>query len=123
MTTIYRYIQLGIHVRARYDKVTGKFMREVCEVCEFYVTEDNKPEYNIIYKKNIDGTEVINGPTSHLIDYLESQGVNLDEKNFDGLTSSAPDPFNNNEVKETVNQVPITPTTNQTQTSEVEEIL
>ena len=92
-------------------------------MCEFYVTEDNKPEYNIIYKKNIDGTEIINGPTSHLIDYLESQGVNLDEKNFDGLTSSAPDPFNNNEVKETVNQVPITPTTNQTQTSEVEEIL
>lgn len=75
MTTIYRYIQLGVHVRARYDKVTGKFLREVCEVCEFYVTEDNKPEYNVIYRKNIDGGEIINSPSPYLVDYLESQGV------------------------------------------------
>ena len=90
MTTIYRYIQLGIHVRARYDKQTGKFMREVCEVCEFYVTEDNKPEYNIIYRKNIDGSEIINEPTSHLIDYLESQGIDLSEKNINVLKNDNP---------------------------------
>lgn len=30
MTTIYRYIQLGVHVRARYDKDNGGFLREVC---------------------------------------------------------------------------------------------
>ena len=85
MTTIYRYIQLGIHVRARYDKQTGKFLREVCEVCEFFVNEKNEPESNIIYRKNIDGTEVINGPSSYLIDYLESQGVDLTNKNFDNI--------------------------------------
>ena len=90
MTTIYRYIQLGVHVRARYDKVTGKFMREVCEVCEFYVDSDNKPKSNIIYRKNIDGTEVINSPTSNLIDYLESQGVDLANKNFDNLKIDLP---------------------------------
>ena len=99
MTTIYRYIQIGIHVRARYDKVTGKFMREVCEVCEFYVDEKNKPAYNIIYRKNIDGSEVINGPTSHLIDYLESQGVDLTNKKFEGLNTQGPfDENNNNNV-------------------------
>ena len=96
MTTIYRYIQLGIHVRARYDKVTGKFMREVCEVCEFYVDDNNKPAFNIIYKKNIDGSEVINGPTSHLIDYLESQGVDLTNKQFEGLNTQGPFDENNN---------------------------
>lgn len=78
MTTIYRYIQLGVHVRARYDKESGKFMREVCEVTEFYVTRENIPEYNVIYRKNIDGTVVLNNPTEHLLDYLESQGVMLD---------------------------------------------
>ena len=127
MTTIYRYIQLGIHVRARYDKVTGKFMREVCEVCEFYVTEDNKPEYNIIYKKNIDGTEIVNGPSSHLIDYLESQGVNLNDKNFDGISSSAPDPFKEEKtLNENVVQnspISITPTVNSPSNFEEEEIL
>ena len=93
MTTIYRYIQLGVHVRARYDKVTGKFMREVCEVCEFHVNKDNKPESNIIYRKNIDGTEILNSPSPYLIDYLEGQGIDLANKNFDNLKIDLP--FNN----------------------------
>lgn len=93
MTTIYRYIQLGVHVRARYDKVTGKFMREVCEVCEFHVNKDNKPESNIIYRKNIDGTEILNSPSPYLIDYLEGQGIDLTNKNFDNLKIDLP--FNN----------------------------
>ena len=96
MTTIYRYIQLGIHVRARYDKKTGGFMREVCEVCEFFVNEKNQPEHNIIYRKNIDGTEIINGPSSYLIDYLESQGVDLTQKKFEGLDL----PFQNNNLNQ-----------------------
>ena len=90
MTTIYRYIQLGVHVRARYDKATGKFLREVCEVCEFYVTEDNKPEYNLIYRKNIDGGEIINSPSSYLVDYLESQGVDLRNKDFENIKIDLP---------------------------------
>ena len=80
LNTIYRYVQLGVHVRARYDKETGKFMREVCEVCEFYVNEENIPEYNIIYRKNVDGSEIIKSPSSYLIDYLERQGVDLKKK-------------------------------------------
>lgn len=95
MTTIYRYIQIGIYVRARYDKVTGGFLREVSEVCEFYVTKDNKPETNTIYLKNIDGTEVINNPSQYLIDYLLSQGVDLREKHFDGIKIDSPFESNN----------------------------
>ena len=82
MTTIYRYIQLGVHVRARYDKENGGFMREVCEVCEFHVTRDNVPEYNIIYRKNVDGTEIMNEPSEYLIDYLEGQGMMIKDKNY-----------------------------------------
>lgn len=83
MTTIYRYVQLGVHVRARYDKDTGKFLREVCEVCEFYVTKENKPEYNVIYHKNVDGTEIMNNPSDYLIEYLLNQGVDLEIKKSD----------------------------------------
>lgn len=103
MTTIYRYIQLGVHVRARYDKVTGKFLREVCEVCEFYVTEDNKPEYNVIYRKNIDGGEIINSPSSYLVDYLESQGVDLRNKDFENIKIDLPfENTNNTTVSKTI---------------------
>lgn len=95
MTTIYRYIQLGVHVRARYDKVTGRFMREVCEVCEFFVNKDNQPEYNTIYRKNIDGTEIINSPSPNLVDYLENQGIDLENKQFANLKIDLP--FQNNQ--------------------------
>ncbi len=90
MTTIYRYIQLGIHVRARYDKVTGRFLREVCEVTEFFVNDENKPESNTIYKKNIDGTEIINNPSRYLIDYLENQGIDFNNKDFDNIKITPP---------------------------------
>lgn len=89
MTTIYRYVQLGVYVRARYDKNTG-FMREVAEVCEFFVTRDNVPDYNIIYRKNVDGTEIINNPSEYLIDYLERQGADLKERNLTNVKVDLP---------------------------------
>lgn len=98
MTTIYRYVQLGVHVRARYEKGTGKFLREVCEVTEFYVNEDNKPESNTIYKKNIDGTEIINPPSAHLIDYLEAQGVDLNKKEIQNMEHRPPFEDTNNQA-------------------------
>ncbi len=94
MTTIYRYIQLGVHVRARYDKDNGGFLREVCEVCEFHVTRENVPEYNIIYRKNVDGTEIMNNPSEYLIDYLEGQGMMIKDKDYihtDGVQDTIPD--------------------------------
>ncbi len=78
MTTIYRYIQLGLYVRARYDKERG-FMRELAEVTEFYVDENNKPKFNVIYHKNVDGTEQTNDPSKYLIEYLANQGVDLSD--------------------------------------------
>ena len=86
LKSIYRYIQIGVCVRGRQDKVTQKFVREIIEVTEFYVTEDNEAEYHIIYKKHSNGKIERNEPSSYLIDYLEGQGVFLPKNiiNVDG---------------------------------------
>ena len=86
LLSIYRYIQLGVYVRAYQDKVTKKFVREIAEVTEFYVTKDNKAEYNTIYQKLSDGKIIRNEPSEYLRDYLLIQGVNLPEKIFNGQT-------------------------------------
>lgn len=77
LKSIYRYIQLGVYVRGYQDKVTKRFIREIAEVTEFYVTEDNEAEYNTIYKKGQDGRVIRRNPSKYLIDYLEAQGVSL----------------------------------------------
>ena len=75
LTTIHRYVQLGVHIKGYYSQKYKRFHREVSEVVEFYVTEDNKAEYKILYKKTPDGHETYANPSKYLIGYLESQGV------------------------------------------------
>ena len=75
LATIHRYVQLGVHIKAYYSQKYKNFHREVSEVVEFYVTDDNKPEYKILYRKTPDGHETTANPSRHLLDYLESQGV------------------------------------------------
>lgn len=77
LKTIYRYVQLGVCVRGRFDPVRKKFIREVCEVTEFYVSEDNVPIHNVIYKKNISGFETFNKPSKYLNEYLEGQSIDI----------------------------------------------
>lgn len=78
MSSICRYIQLGIYVRGYTDKVTHNFKREIAEVTEFYVNSDtNKAGHNVIYRKGADGKVIRNNPSPYLIDYLEVQGVFL----------------------------------------------
>ena len=88
LRSIYRYIQLGIYVKAYQDKVTKKFVREIAEVTEFYVTKDNEAEYNTIYKKMSDGKVIRNEPSGYLRDYLLVQGITLPEKIFVGGENS-----------------------------------
>ena len=78
LRSIHRYVQLGVHVKGYYSKEKQKFHREIAEVTEFYVTEDNEAKYNVIYKKTPDGKETIHNPTKYLLGYLESQGVILE---------------------------------------------
>ena len=78
MSSICRYIQLGIYVRGYTDKATHSFKREIAEVTEFYVDSNtNKSGHNIIYRKGADGKVIRNNPSPYLIDYLEVQGVFL----------------------------------------------
>ena len=75
LRSIHRYVQLGVHIKGYYSKELQRFKREVAEVVEFYVDDDNKPGYNIIYKRTPDGKTVLRNPTKYLLGYLESQGV------------------------------------------------
>ena len=77
LKSIHRYIQLGVYIRAYQDKETRKFRREIAEVTEFYVTEDNEAGHNVIYKKSTTGNITRNDPSKYLIDYLDAQGVVL----------------------------------------------
>ncbi len=80
LKSIYRYVQLGIYVRGYQDKETKRFVREIAEVTEFYVTEDNDAKSNNIYRKLADGRVIRNAPSPYLIEYLEIQGVFLEKE-------------------------------------------
>lgn len=82
LTTIHRYIHIGIYVKGYMSKELGRFQREIMEVCEFYVDEENKAQVNIIYRKNLTGELVMNNPTKYLRDYLGIQGEDLDADIF-----------------------------------------
>lgn len=83
LNTIYRYIQLGVHIKAYYSKKYGKFHREIDEITEFYIDDDNKPVYNVLYQKLMDGRIKKKNPSQHLIDYLLAQNIDIENTTFE----------------------------------------
>lgn len=79
LKTIYRYVQLGIFVRGYQDKNTKRFVREIAEVVEFFVDDENQPRFNTIYKKSMTGLITRNAPSKYLVSYLDGQGVKIPE--------------------------------------------
>lgn len=77
LKSIHRYIQIGVYIRGFMSKVTHSFVREIGEITEFYVTEDNEAKHNTIYRKTPDGHVYRKNPSKYLIEYLEAQGVRL----------------------------------------------
>ena len=77
LNTIYRYVQIGVHIRAYYSKKYQKFHREVDEVVEFYVDENNKPQSRILYQKLFGKEPILRKPSAHLIEYLENQNIDI----------------------------------------------
>jgi pilus assembly protein CpaF len=75
LRSIHRYVQLGVHIKGYYSKERQKFHREIAEVTEFYVTEDNEAKSNTLYRKTPDGKVTLHNPSKYLLAYLESQGV------------------------------------------------
>ena len=102
LKSIHRYVQLGVHIKGYYSKELQRFHREVAEVVEFYVTDDNKAESKVLYKKTPDGKFSIANPSKYLLGYLESQGVIL-----------SPDILVKQEFKEVVNTNNYNPNFNQ----------
>ena len=101
LRSIHRYVQLGVHIKGYYSAELQRFKREVAEVVEFYVTDDNKPGYRILYKRTPDGNTIINNPSKYLLDYLESQGVIMEpdilvKEQFHEPTSDDVNTTNNN---------------------------
>ena len=93
--SMHRYIQLGVHVKGFFSKKYNRFQREITQVVEFYVDdESNSAKINVLYARDLFGNITLNNPNSHLIDYLASQGVMMQE-----------DPFvpKGSEIKDTLN--------------------
>lgn len=82
LKSIHRYVQIAIHVKGYMSKELGRFQREIVEVCEFYVDDDNVAQANVIYKKYLDGKFSFKNPTKYLKDYLSSQGVDIPDNLF-----------------------------------------
>ena len=95
LNTIYRYIQLGVHIKAFFSPKYGKFHREIDEVTEFYVDDNNNNISNTIYHKI--GDKIIKkSPSEHLLNYLLGQNIKLDTKIVDEEGSAAEIMANNN---------------------------
>ena len=108
LTTIYRYIQLGVHIKAFYSKEYGKFHREIDEVCEFYVDDNNVPQSRIIYQKLM-GKMMMCKPSKHLIEYLENQNLSVRE-----IIADLPDELPITEVTDDFDDITSTDNNNNT---------
>src|SRR5574344_548814 len=82
LSTIHRYVQLGVYVKGYFSKKLNRFQREIIEMCEFYVDDNNKACTNTIFKKDLDGHFVLHNPTRHLLDYMSIQNVILPDDVF-----------------------------------------
>lgn len=117
LKSIYRYIQLGVYIRGFQDKATKHFVREIAEVTEFYVTEDNEAKYNTIYRKSTSGKVTRKHPSKYLVEYLDAQGVTLNQNEIQDSETVVSRDFSvfEQEDKEKMQQQMVNqnPTTNQ----------
>lgn len=109
LSTIHRYVQVGVYVKGYMSKTLGRFQREIMEICEFYVDDDNKPQTNTIYQKTMDGKFTLNNPTQHLRDYLSIQGVILPDNIFRTMKPSGGSPVSLKVAPQTNAQTMSTP--------------
>ena len=121
LKSIHRYVQIGIHVKGYMSAELQRFQREIVEVCEFYVDDNNEAKTNVIFRKNIDGTMTYNNPTKYIRQILGAQGIiikdnlfvehNQNDETFDGseeAENAAPDENKVNVATENIS--PVEPT-------------
>jgi pilus assembly protein CpaF len=112
LKSIHRYVQIGIHVKGYMSAELQRFQREIVEVCEFYVDDNNEAKTNVIFRKNIDGTMTYNNPTKYIRQILGAQGIIIKDnlfvehnQNDETFDSSEPKEEQNSE-HDVVNNVP-----------------
>ena len=118
LKTIYRYVQLAVHIKAYYSKELQKFHREIDEVTEFFINNKNEPEYRVIYKKTMTGNVVKRKLSRHLTEYLEGQNIQVEEFFRDCMTDEEivkkENEWDSDDVisapKEVVNTITVEPT-------------
>ena len=82
LKSIHRYVQIGIHVKGYMSAELQRFQREIVEVCEFYVDDNNEAKTNVIFRKNVDGTMTYNNPTKYIRQILGAQGIIIKDNLF-----------------------------------------
>lgn len=114
LNTIYRYIQLGVHIKAYYSKKYGKFHREVDEVTEFYVDENNVCQTHIIYRKLFGKEPILVKPSAHLLEYLANQNIDisnitekLTDRPFEEVIHEAKDDHDDTSIPKTEAGIPV----------------
>ncbi len=86
LSSIHRYVQIGIYVKGYYSKALGRFQREIMEICEFYVDDEtNRPLSRTLYQKTLDGKVTLKNPSKKLIDYLAIGNVYFEDDDIFGL--------------------------------------
>lgn len=85
LSSIHRYVQIGIYVKGYFSKALGRFQREIMEICEFYVDENNAPKSNMLYSKTLDGKVTLRNPTKKLLDYLAIGNIYFESDDIFGL--------------------------------------
>ncbi len=82
LKSIHRYVQIGIHVKGYMSKELDRFQREIIEVVEFYVDDNNEVGTNTLFSKSLTGEYSFNNPTKYLLSYLGVQGIEMDPHYF-----------------------------------------
>ena len=85
LSSIHRYVQIGIYVKGYFSKALNRFQREIMEICEFYVDENNLPKANMLYSKTLDGKVTLRNPTKKLLDYLAIGNIYFETDDVFGL--------------------------------------
>ena len=92
LESIHRYIQIGVHLKGYNSARYKRYQREITEVVEFYVDEDNNARSRVLYTKDTRGRETYNNPSKYLLNYLSEQGIDLPDNIFvnENLTINQP---------------------------------
>lgn len=122
LSSIHRYVQIGIYVKGYYSKALDRFQREIMEICEFYVDDDNRPRTNTLYQKTLDGVVTLRNPTKRLIDYLAIGNVYFESDDIFGL-GDAEEKVDNSIIREGAQADNLGKQDTKTSTTKMNEIL